>query len=74
MSQLYAVKIHLFRASYVPDTVGDKNTSSTWDCLGRAVSLFPRKETTIPLKITPLWAKLVKSSKSKVLMEHKGSD
>lgn len=68
------LKIHSFRASYVPDTVGDKKTCSTWDSLGRAQSLLPLREITIPIKITPQWAKFYEGSKSKVLMEHKGTD
>lgn len=53
ISQLYAIKIHLFRAYYVSDAVGDKKTSDICDCLGRVGSLSPLKDTTIHKKNQP---------------------
>ena len=74
MSQLYAIKIYLFEAYYVLETVGYKKTSNIWDCLGRAGSLIPLRETAIHIKLTSQWAKFYGSCKIKVLFKHKGSD
>ena len=56
------------------ETVGYKKTSNIWDCLGRAGSLIPLRETAIHIKLTSQWAKFYGSCKIKVLFKHKGSD